>query len=429
MTLHWTYREAKDPRSNLEQGDILWREAGLLRVLSECHSYFCDERYTGFIVLTQTCDLVVRNGNCKAKYISLGVIRELDSLMSEFLSEVCGTEVPGIYDLDRRDAAVSGLKTIINQNEQSRGLFYLHPVTAGGSTLRVLVTRSVALLRITISLRRDHYELLQRARVFGLEPQYAAKLGWLVGNLYSRVPTPDWEDQVGDHAASKRECDDILADYEEEGRENWVSGKQLKLIPKSVILSEIETKRFSSKIVEYLPLPPLDIAASVAAGIAKEIFIDTLEQATADLIASREDVLSQLADEVSRHFTEPDTQVKACECLAKDRAIGNKIAKIIAKSAKAFYVQGSSKDTLIFSEILRDVDDMTVRSRIVKTLKECGLELELPDTLFSDGLRSTLAAYVAGLWEPMLKQADSVATRVKGRLTNKAEFKRCVKAQ
>ena len=59
MALHWTYCTF-DPSSDLQQGDILSRTDELLAVLKNVHSYFCDERYLAFIVVTQSCDLVRR---------------------------------------------------------------------------------------------------------------------------------------------------------------------------------------------------------------------------------------------------------------------------------------------------------------------------------------------------------------------------------
>ncbi len=53
---HWTYGLFA-PTDDLQQGDIIRRSDTLLQVLSEVLSHFCDERYTAFLVLTQSCDL------------------------------------------------------------------------------------------------------------------------------------------------------------------------------------------------------------------------------------------------------------------------------------------------------------------------------------------------------------------------------------
>ena len=80
--------------------------------------YFCDDRYTGFLVATQACDTVRRGKKpCKAKYITLAVIRELQPLLPEILQEVCGAGVDGVYKIERRWLAEQKLTSIINQND------------------------------------------------------------------------------------------------------------------------------------------------------------------------------------------------------------------------------------------------------------------------------------------------------------------------
>jgi len=50
----------------------------------------------------------------------------------------------------------------------------------------------VALLQVSIALRaHEHYDTLRLARCGRLTPEFRARLGWLIGNLYSRVATED----------------------------------------------------------------------------------------------------------------------------------------------------------------------------------------------------------------------------------------------
>ena len=96
MSLHWTYREVGE--EDLLQGDILERTDALIEILRKYHPYFCREEYTGFLVLTQSCDLVRDNkGECKAPYISIAVIRELEPLLPELLSPICGAGIDNVY--------------------------------------------------------------------------------------------------------------------------------------------------------------------------------------------------------------------------------------------------------------------------------------------------------------------------------------------
>lgn len=205
MPSHWTYGDF-GAADDLFQGDIISRSNELVGMLRGVFPYFCDERYIGFLVTTQSCDLVRRGTNpCKAKYISLAVIREVRPLLPEMLEELCGTGVRGIYKKESRFVAEQLLVRIINQNEQARGVFYLHPDADAG-----IATPSVALLRVTFSLRRQHYDLLMDSRCGRMQGEFANKLGWLSGNLFSRVATPDWNDQEGDTNAASKQAKQLL---------------------------------------------------------------------------------------------------------------------------------------------------------------------------------------------------------------------------
>jgi len=192
MALHWTYEEVANPDDPLKQGDILRRSEDIDDLFRQVHPYFCNAKYIAFMVITQSCDLVPRqNEQCKADYINLAVVRDLESCLSRFFESVCETVVPGIFIQQSREEAHRLLERILNQNEQALGLFYLHPDT---DTVRISDSATV-MLRISVAVRAEHYERLQRARTARLAVEFRNKLGWLVGNLYSRVGTPDWQDK------------------------------------------------------------------------------------------------------------------------------------------------------------------------------------------------------------------------------------------
>jgi hypothetical protein len=214
---HWTYKKI-DPGDDLSQGDIIARTPSVLAVLEQVHSYFKDEKYLCFIVLTQSCDLVVRGGACKARQIGLGVVRSLDDVLPDLFAELGGTGVPGVYSEEVRGDARQFLERILNQNEQAHGLFYLHPDADVG-----IAVPAVALLRVSISLRsREHYQTLKESRRGGLDTEFRNKLGWLTGNLYSRVDTTDWADHPGGKATFDGLVSDLLDGTKATERYVWV---------------------------------------------------------------------------------------------------------------------------------------------------------------------------------------------------------------
>ena len=73
--VHFTYKCNPD-MSSLCQGDILKITEEIKTVLTEVHPYFLNDQYKYFMVLTQSCDLVRRNGSkCKTPYITLAAVR------------------------------------------------------------------------------------------------------------------------------------------------------------------------------------------------------------------------------------------------------------------------------------------------------------------------------------------------------------------
>jgi len=188
MPEHWTY-DAFGPDEDLLQGDILEPTDDLRKILQKVHPNFLDPKYTSFLLITQSCDLVVRKGKYSTQYLNIAVIRPLETMLHDFLSVVCRTLGKGVYTKETKGAARQLLERLFNQNEQSLGLFYLHHDRFSG-----IDTPSVSLLRVSVTLRVGHYPVLKDARRGRLSSEFRSKLGWLVGNLYSRIGTKDWNE-------------------------------------------------------------------------------------------------------------------------------------------------------------------------------------------------------------------------------------------
>jgi len=186
MPSHWTY-DAFEPAADLQQGDILWPTQELMALFRDVHPHFCSEKYLAFIVITQSCDLARRAGSAATKYINLAVVRSLSQVLPSLLDNTCKPIKPGVYLLKTKNDAVALLQRLFNQNEQKLGLFYLFPDGDIG-----IGEDAVAFLRVSVAFRAEHYDLMTRARRGRLAPEFANKLGWLVGNLYARAATRDW---------------------------------------------------------------------------------------------------------------------------------------------------------------------------------------------------------------------------------------------
>jgi len=160
--------------SELCQGDIIERPA--LSCALEGHQDYIARRpgFEAFCIMTQTCDLVIKR---QTEYITLAVVRTI-------------TEI-----FDRNEAQKSRtadlLKNIVQHRANTR-FFYLYPERRAG-----ISEDSVVDLRVMFALHKRHYEQIVSARKMSMNDLYAACLGWMVGNVFSRIAMPEWQDLKG----------------------------------------------------------------------------------------------------------------------------------------------------------------------------------------------------------------------------------------
>lgn len=81
------------------------------------------------------------------------------------------------------------LQRLFNNNEPP--FFYFEAAHQDG-----IYEEMCAMLALPISLKPEHYETLRKAKLAGISDVFQAKLGWLLGQMYSRVGTPDHEPKV-----------------------------------------------------------------------------------------------------------------------------------------------------------------------------------------------------------------------------------------
>ena len=197
MPIHWAYKDPNEPEL-LEQGDVLQRTDALIELLRMYHPYYADHAENRlFIVLTQSCDLVERDGGMKSRYITIAPVRALPKIIEyEFGDQL--REIDGIvYGSGRVEAEVQKfLERLFNNNDPS--YFYLEPEPAEG-----IADPVCAMLRLGISFKAQHRDIFLGAKLIGLKDSFQAKLGWLLGQSYSRVGTKDFDSEVIKERASR----------------------------------------------------------------------------------------------------------------------------------------------------------------------------------------------------------------------------------
>ena len=269
MFNHWTYGEVA-VGADLAQGDIIQLTDGVRGVLGEAHNHFLDPKYSAFIILTQSCDLARRGtGLCKSRYINLAVIRPLEDILIPLLDQECeqavirGENISGIYLEESRFKADQFLSRIMNQNESSHGLFYLH----ADADVQIAVP-SVALLQVSIALRREHYQILVDARSGRLTAEFQSRLGWIIGNLYSRVATRDWD---------KDKCKEVAAGILSAGSSDekgpfWIpKSKMAAAKAAKVDVSGLNNREIAEKVHNCTPINHVEVAINRVMALTKEV--------------------------------------------------------------------------------------------------------------------------------------------------------------
>jgi ketosteroid isomerase-like protein len=221
---HFTYHPLDG--GDLQQGDLLTKSGELLELLREVHPHYHHKGdYTHLFVLTQSCDLVRRDGKpCKARYVSVAAVRPFSLVIEREIAKYQDTfdGTAGVCAKTKRALVEQFVERILNNNEPE--YFYLEPEPAFG-----LHEPSCAFLRLSIAVRaHQHYQKLLAARVLSLTDVFQAKLGWLVGNMYSRVGTADWvPDSLSDEGFRAKVRGSLDADVQ------WIEADQLRAAKKA----------------------------------------------------------------------------------------------------------------------------------------------------------------------------------------------------
>lgn len=219
--MHWTYKSKSE--FDLEQGDILQPTEYLTKnVLDEYHPYYSkhpDNKL--YIILTQSCDLVRRSGECKSDYITLAPVRPLSVIIKrEFSQHLLNNSDPNAqpYGSNRsRGSFEDFLRKLFNNNDPH--YFFIRKQED-----RHIVQDMCAITSLSISIKSKHYSECLKARILQLEDVFQAKLGWLVGQKYSRVGTPDW-----DETQLNKEVEQVLS-----GEAVWIDDDQISKVNKAV---------------------------------------------------------------------------------------------------------------------------------------------------------------------------------------------------
>lgn len=228
---HFTYAENID-KTSLKQGDVIAKTEEIKGLLTDVHKHYLDDKYLYFIVLTQSCDLVLRDGvSCKTPYLTLAAVRSLDELVQREISKYQTTLLErkaNIVNASSKSKMSEFVRRVLNSNESE--YFYLHEEP------RIGFPKSVVFLKLSIAVKSDlHYQKCLDAKILEMEDNFKSKLGWSVGNMYSRVGTEDWTPVNMTESAFNKWINEILTE-----NHVWIEDKKIGEFKKSLTDAEIE---------------------------------------------------------------------------------------------------------------------------------------------------------------------------------------------
>jgi hypothetical protein len=180
------------PMGDLRQGDVISRKGLSARSVESCHPELLGIECSHFLILTSSCDLTLRKSEqdtYEAQFLTMAPIYPLDVILEQQLEIFQSTiEKKAQQCSDKtRSLLKDFLKRLINNNLPD--YFFLPQSTTKDIEFPV---HSCAILRHAFPIKLDYYYLLfQQTRVVSLTDVFVAKLGFLVGEMYSRVATDD----------------------------------------------------------------------------------------------------------------------------------------------------------------------------------------------------------------------------------------------
>lgn len=296
-----------EEKDSLLQGDLIEIKGDFLQKFKEFYPGINHEKDNNSyaLVLTQSCDLarrVVRKQlqDPASHHILVCIVRPVTSVFKSELKfrKFVNAENGYTYlEQSAYEALQLSLSRLIN-NSESTNLFFL-PKTA------TLKEELVAVLSVSFPFRCSSvYQSMIEARVATLKPEFRAKIGYMLADLYGRVATSDlfevgWNDPDLIKYAGK-----ILGDCKiVNGYSRPFIAESQKKLYENTSAIEADLISFQSKIKETSDKAFLKQAARVAFKDVRNMLCDWIRDPEfMDKLQKLED--GKLKQELDRHLRE-----------------------------------------------------------------------------------------------------------------------------
>jgi hypothetical protein len=351
---------------------------------------------------------------------------------------LCQSPCAGVFTKERRADAEEFLHRVLNQNEQVDGWVYLHPDADVG-----IGESAVAMLRISISLRAaEHYDMLREARCGRLATEYRNKLGWLKGNLYSRIDTTDWAETDSGDDGERAIIKDLLNTRIAERPPLWVPSTWIAEAKKKIKLTDVPAGELEQVLRELAPKPSLDVAL----GEVKRVVNHMLDEFTDKPVAAfkavidsdlaimpllTRDAVVTIRDALQVPFD--DRLWQFAESVSTDATLRGYVVATLKHAAESFIQRRGERKAGLFIDFLAALSPLAgdVAVRLMFLAEEVyGAEYlakvdEVRTSILAVKWPLQLIAHLRTVVVASIQ--ESVADLVAGRLTNSPLFKKSMK--
>lgn len=203
----YVYQDHSAEKSLL-QGDILKVEGSFRNYFKEFYPAINhpDGKDKYVMVLTQSCDLVKsEKRKPKLSHINVCLVRGLNSVIERVITDEIKPLTIGdknILQQSALDQLKDKLAKLLNNTDQKTHFFL--PMKAP------FTKDMVAILPLSFSFRTDHYDLMLNNRVLSLKPEFQAKVGHIISQLYGRIGTHDLYDAGWDDKRKREYINQLL---------------------------------------------------------------------------------------------------------------------------------------------------------------------------------------------------------------------------
>lgn len=209
-------------------------------------------------------------------YITLAAVRSYsDFLERMFLDGKYVEKVDELLIMDEKnkDRAYQLVERVYNNTEPEYFFLYKEDALDFPESM-------VAYLKVSIALKsKEHYDICLKAKKIELTDEFKAKLGWLVGNMYSRVGTADWDGIMSDQARRDMLNNDLNSMCIIGNKEQLKQLKRKFLEEKEFSHNHEEVVQFISNIVLKTKYDKvMDIIEDVIQTSSKKIPVDEKEK-------------------------------------------------------------------------------------------------------------------------------------------------------